>query len=233
MIFNTLTSQHWQTELRTRVEPAVLQELSQFLQQQINQQKTIYPPEPLWFEALNRVSPDQVKVVILGQDPYHGPGQAQGLSFSVPADQTIPPSLRNIFRELSTDLQIDNHCGDLTVWAKQGVLLLNTVLTVEAGQPNSHAGQGWERITDAVLETLNEQAQPIVFMLWGAHAQKKATRLNERRHCILTAPHPSPLSAHRGFFGCAHFSLANRFLTDQGQSAIDWRTGETSQPSLF
>lgn len=233
MVLNSLTSDVWKKEIQSRVDANSLVTLSAFLAAQSAEKKTFYPPQALWFSALNQVNPEQTRVVILGQDPYHGPGQAQGLSFSVPKDQPLPPSLRNIFREQEADLGIVNQCGDLTAWAEQGVMLLNTVLTVEAGQANSHSGRGWEDITDAVIDGLNQQSQRIVFLLWGAHAQKKAARLDEQHHCILTAPHPSPLSAHRGFLGCRHFSKTNRFLETQGGSPIDWRTSGAAQQALF
>lgn len=168
-------------------------------------------------------------MVILGQDPYHGPGQAEGLSFSVPKGQRIPPSLRNIYKELQRDLGIPpaSH-GHLAAWARQGVLLLNSVLTVEAGRAGSHAGRGWEAFTDAVIGTIGALDRPVVFLLWGAYAQRKAPLILSPRALILTAPHPSPLSAHRGFLGCGHFSAANDFLTAQGASPIDWRLPETA-----
>jgi uracil-DNA glycosylase len=162
-------------------------------------------------------------VVILGQDPYHGPGQAHGLSFSVKGGQRIPPSLQNIFRELNEDVGLvqPSH-GDLSAWAERGVLLLNSVLSVERGLAGSHQGKGWEQFTDAVIAALNMSQVPLVFMLWGAHAQRKGTTIDRDRHCVLTAPHPSPLSAHRGFLGCRHFSQANAFLTANQRGPVDW-----------
>jgi uracil-DNA glycosylase len=172
-----------------------------------------------------------VRVVILGQDPYHNPGQAHGLCFSVNPGVPVPPSLANIYRELASDLgaAIPAH-GDLRAWAERGVLLLNSVLTVEQNCPGSHQGKGWERFTDRVVETLNERAQPMVFMLWGAQAQKKGRAIDRGRHLVLTAPHPSPLSAHRGFLGCGHFSAANRFLEDRGMGAQDWSLPGSPRP---
>lgn len=184
-----------------------------------------YPPADEIFNAFHLTPLGEVKVVILGQDPYHNTHQAQGLCFSVPSDQSqIPPSLQNIYQELHDDLgcRIPNH-GNLEKWAKQGVLLLNTVLTVRAHQANSHRGHGWETFTDAVIKAVNEQDRPIVYLLWGRPAQQKAAMLNHPKHLILTAPHPSPLSAYRGFFGCRHFSKANAFLEKSGVSPIDWQ----------
>lgn len=183
-----------------------------------------YPPPGEWFAALNRTSPSSVRVVILGQDPYHGPDQAHGLSFSVRRGQRPPPSLQNIFRELATDLGLPkpNH-GELTAWADQGVLLLNSVLSVRAGEAASHQGLGWERFTDALIAQLNATQHGIVFMLWGGYAQKKGRLIDRHRHLVLTAAHPSPLAANRGgWFGCRHFSQANAWLLAQGHSAIDW-----------
>lgn len=186
---------------------------------------TVYPLPQDVFNAFRFTEFDAVRVVILGQDPYHGPGQAHGLSFSVSKGIPIPPSLQNIYKELSNDIpnfQIPSH-GYLKSWADQGVLLLNTVLTVRAGQANSHANLGWEIFTERVLEALNQQRANIVFMLWGSHAQRKGSLLNRQHHLVLSAPHPSPLSAYRGFFGCKHFSLANAYLTQHGYAPITWQ----------
>lgn len=186
--------------------------------------RQIFPEADDIFNAFSLTPLSEVKVVILGQDPYHNVGQAHGLCFSVKPEVEIPPSLVNIYRELSTDLgcyEPDN--GYLVKWAKQGVLLLNTVLTVRAHEANSHRGIGWEEFTDAAIRILNEQDRPIVFMLWGKPAQMKKTMLNNPRHLVLEAPHPSPLSAYRGFFGCRHFSRANAFLEDHGITPIDWQ----------
>jgi uracil-DNA glycosylase len=173
---------------------------------------------------LELTSPEAVKVVILGQDPYHGPGQAQGFCFSVPPLTPFPPSLRNIFKELEADLGLAPPLsGDLQAWASQGVLLLNTVLTVREGQAHSHAGQGWEEFTDAVIRAVGLQLTPVVFMLWGAPAQSKKSLIEASRHLILEAPHPSPLSAYRGFLGCRHFSKANAALAAAGRPQVDWR----------
>ncbi len=186
---------------------------------------TVYPPADDIFNAMHFTPLSEVKVLILGQDPYHEPHQAHGLSFSVPQDQAvIPPSLQNIYKELSDDLgcYIPNN-GYLKKWADQGVLLLNTVLTVRAHQAFSHQGKGWEQFTDAIISAVNAQDRPIVYMLWGKPAQSKIPMLNNPKHLILTAPHPSPLSAYRGFFGCRHFSKANNFLEEHGQTPIDWQ----------
>lgn len=184
----------------------------------------VYPPSDEIFTAFEYTPLNNVKVVIIGQDPYHEPGQAHGLSFSVKPGIATPPSLVNIYKELSDDLglYIPNN-GYLEKWAKQGVLLLNNVLTVQAHNANSHKDFGWEKFTDAVIEILNQQDQPIVFLLWGKPAQTKCAKLNNKNHLILTAPHPSPLSAYRGFFGCKHFSKANEFLIKNGLSPIDWQ----------
>lgn len=186
--------------------------------------KTIYPPQEEVFSAFRSTEFSQVKVVILGQDPYHGPNQAHGLSFSVKPGIPAPPSLVNMYKELATDIPgfvRPNH-GYLQSWAEQGVLLLNTVLTVEAAQAHSHAKLGWETFTDKVIATLNTHREGVVFLLWGAHAQKKGSIIDQVRHRVLKAPHPSPLSAHRGFLGCQHFSTANRLLEEQGLTPIDW-----------
>jgi uracil-DNA glycosylase len=194
--------------------------LAAFLEREARAGAVIYPPQTQRFEALKATSPNDVRVVILGQDPYHGEGQAQGLAFSVPQGIAVPPSLRNIYKELARDLGIapPDH-GNLRRWAEQGVLLLNTVLTVEEGKPASHKDKGWEEITDAIIAHIGGSATPVVFMLWGAHAQKKKALIANPNHLILEAPHPSPLSAHRGFIGCGHFGKANAFLKER---AIDW-----------
>lgn len=186
--------------------------------------RTIYPPADDIFNAFHFTPLSNVKVVILGQDPYHNVNQAHGLSFSVKPGEDIPPSLQNIYKELNTDLgcYIPNN-GFLEKWAREGVLLLNNVLTVRAHQANSHQGKGWEQFTDAVIEAVNKEDRPIVFMLWGRPAQMKASMLNNPKHLILKAPHPSPLSAYRGFFGCSHFSKANDFLQKNGIEPIDWQ----------
>ncbi|ASD66176.1 uracil-DNA glycosylase [Pseudoalteromonas piscicida] len=188
----------------------------------------VFPPHDQVFEAFKVTPFDQVKVVILGQDPYHGPNQAHGLCFSVLPGIKPPPSLNNMYKELVQDIEgfsIPNH-GYLIDWAKQGVLLLNTVLTVEQGQAHSHKHLGWERFTDVVIERLNAQSEGVIFLLWGSHAQKKGKSIDTNRHHVLHAPHPSPLSAHRGFFGSGHFSKTNQLLTQMGKQPIDWRLTE-------
>ena len=199
--------------------------LKAFLLEEKQANKVIYPPSGLIFNALNTTPLEQVKVGILGQDPYQGPNQAHGLSFSVQRGVALPPSLRNIFHELHTDLGLDipKH-GDLTRWAEQGVLLLNSVLTVEAAQPTSHQKRGWEEFTDHVIDVLNEQREHIVFILWGAYAQRKGQRIDPNKHLILKAAHPSPLAANRGgFFGCKVFSKTNNYLKQHGIEPIDWQ----------
>jgi len=199
--------------------------LKTFLIEEKKADKVIYPPNHLIFNALNTTPLDRVKVVIIGQDPYHGPNQAHGLSFSVQKGVALPPSLRNIFHELHNDLgvKIPKH-GDLTHWAEQGVLLLNAVLTVEAAQPTSHQKRGWEEFTDHLIDVLNEQREHIVFILWGAYAQRKGQRIDQNKHLILKAAHPSPLSANRGgFFGCKVFSKTNNYLKQHGIEPIDWQ----------
>jgi len=213
----------WLELLRDEFEQDYMQALRNFLLQEKSRGKTIYPAGKNIFNALNAAPLDKVKVVILGQDPYHGPGQAHGLCFSVPDGIHQPPSLQNILKELSDDLSIPvaSH-GNLQQWAEQGVLLLNAVLTVEQRQATSHAGKGWEQFTDRVIKLLNERRENLVFMLWGAYAQKKGQLIDSSKHKVLKAPHPSPLSAHRGFFGCKHFSQANNYLNEKNITSIDW-----------
>ena len=194
-----------------------------FLEQEKKSGKIIYPPENELFSAFLESPADKLKVVILGQDPYHGVGQAHGLSFSVQPGITPPPSLKNIFKELKADLNLPTPShGCLKKWANQGVLLLNTSLSVEENQPQSHAKIGWTQFTDNIILRLNDYPNPLVFLLWGAHAQSKQAFIKEKRHLVLTAPHPSPLSAHRGFLGCQHFSKTNAFLESIGEDPIDW-----------
>lgn len=215
----------WKISLAPFLLSPQMDNLRDFLFQEKQAQKIIYPPSKQIFSALNTTPLAEVKVVILGQDPYHGLNQANGLSFSVQKGIALPPSLRNIFHELHTDLGIPapRH-GDLTKWATQGVLLLNSVLTVEAGQPTSHQKQGWEAFTDEVIDVLNEQREHIVFILWGAYAQRKGQRINRDKHLVLTAAHPSPLAANRGgFFGCKVFSKTNQYLKQHGIEPIDWQ----------
>jgi len=217
----------WLGPLRSEFEQPYMGELKQFLLAERGKGRTIFPRASNWFRALDLTPLDRVRVVILGQDPYHGPGQAHGLCFSVPPGVRPPPSLMNIFKELQSDLGIapGSH-GLLEHWARQGVLLLNSVLTVEMGQAASHREKGWERFTDAVVRLVNEKSDPVVFILWGSYAQKKAAFVDTSRHLVLKAPHPSPLSAHSGFFGCRHFSKANAFLESKGLAPIDWALPE-------
>lgn len=216
----------WQSALIPVLESPDARKLGGFLRREERAGKEIFPPRGSRLRALELTPLDSVKVVILGQDPYHGPGQAHGLAFSVPSGIPIPPSLRNIHKELASDLGLDlpGH-GNLESWAAQGVLLLNNALTVERGNAGSHQAIGWEAITDAAVLSVAERAQPSVFMLWGSHARKKAQRiphLIDSQHLVLTAPHPSPFSAHTGFLGCRHFSRANAFLEANGRGAVDW-----------
>ena len=213
----------WDTVLAGEFQSDSYQRLRVFLKEEYRTQ-TIYPPMEDIFQALRLTPYENANVVILGQDPYHGPGQAHGLAFSVRPGIQIPPSLRNIYKELADDLgcTIPDH-GYLVDWAKQGVLLLNTALTVRAGQANSHRGKGWEDLTDSIIRHLNLREQPVVFLLWGANARAKVPLLTNPLHLVLCAPHPSPLSAFQGFFGCKHFSRTNAFLRQCGLPEIDWQ----------
>lgn len=221
----------WKEPLRPEFEAQYMADLRAFLVGEREKGKRIFPPGSLWFHALDATPLDKVRVVILGQDPYHGPGQAHGLCFSVRPSVKTPPSLVNIYKEMESDLGIApaNH-GHLEHWAEQGVLLLNSVLTVEQHQAASHRGRGWEQFTDAIVRLVAEKEEPVVFILWGSYAQKKAAFVKSveqgGRHCVLKAPHPSPLSAHNGFFGCKHFSKANAFLKEQGRAPIEWALPE-------
>lgn len=217
----------WKSALREEFEKPYMQQLRAFLQQEAALGKAIYPPRPLIFNALNSTPLAQVKVVVIGQDPYHGPGQAHGLCFSVQPGVKTPPSLVNIYKELKRDLNIDipSH-GNLQHWAEQGVLLLNTSLTVEHGIAGSHARVGWQTFTDKVIEVASQQQERLVFLLWGAHAQSKEKLIDVSKHLVLKSVHPSPLSAHRGFIGNGHFSRTNKFLQQHGLSPIDWRLPE-------
>ena len=217
----------WRERLSGEFDQPYMAELKRFLVAERQRGKRIFPKGSEWFRALDLTPLEQVRVAILGQDPYHGPGQAHGLCFSVQPGVQPPPSLVNIFRELETDLGIPpaRH-GFLEHWAKHGVLLLNSVLTVEMGRAASHREQGWERFTDRIIREVNAKAEPVVFMLWGSYAQKKAAFVDTSRHLVLKAPHPSPLSAHAGFFGCKHFSKANAFLQAKGLPPIDWALPE-------
>jgi uracil-DNA glycosylase len=218
--------QSWRAPLGPALATAKSRALAAFLEAEETAGKAVYPPRGSRLAALALTPPEAVRVVILGQDPYHGPGQAHGLAFSVQDGVRLPPSLRNIYKELHSDLGLPvPTTGNLTPWAQRGVLLLNAVLTVEHGQAASHQGRGWEEITDAVLAAVAARGEPSVFLLWGNHARKKAQSvpgLMAGRHSVLSAAHPSPLSAHNGFFGCRHFSKANAFLDSVGRGAIDW-----------
>jgi uracil-DNA glycosylase len=217
----------WSDLLANEKKQTYLQSLLASIKQERAKGEAIYPAHKDLFNAFKHTPLETLKVVIIGQDPYHGPGQAHGLSFSVPHHMPIPPSLRNIYQELNNDLGINpaKH-GCLTQWASQGVLLLNSVLSVAAGKAQSHANRGWERFTDHIIAKINTQQRPLVFMLWGAYAQRKGEHIDPRQHLILKSTHPSPLSAHRGFLGCQHFSKANHWLTQQGTPTIEWSLEE-------
>jgi len=213
----------WKARVGAEFARPQMQALGEFLRAEKRAGKVIYPAGANIFAALDATPFEQVKVVILGQDPYHGPGQAHGLCFSVLPGMAVPPSLENIFKEIQRDLGLarpDHGC--LLPWARQGVLLLNAVLTVERGQAGSHQGKGWEGFTDACIDALNREREHLVFLLWGSYAQAKGKLIDRARHLVLKAPHPSPLSAHRGFLGCGHFSRANAYLRDKGVGPVDW-----------
>jgi len=224
----------WKRVLLDEFDKPYMRSLRAFLVKEREAHKTIYPRGREIFAALDLTPIENVRVVIIGQDPYHGPNQAHGLCFSVQPGVPEPPSLLNIFQEINDDMSDPNVPGGnpngrlqpgrgcLTSWARQGVLLLNAVLTVERGRAGSHQGRGWETFTDRIVEILNEQCDGLVFMLWGTYAQKKGAIVDRQRHCVLSGPHPSPLSAHRGFFGCRHFSKANQYLVAHGKAPIDW-----------
>lgn len=212
----------WLKELKTEFKKPYMKDLRSFLAKEKLKNRIVCPESSKIFYSLMLTPLESTKVVIIGQDPYHGEGQAQGLAFSVESDRAIPPSLVNIFKEIKSDMNIEPPIhGDLSNWSRQGVLLLNSVLTVEKGNPASHAGRGWEGFTDKIIEILNKR-DGLVFLLWGAHAQKKGLTIDRRRHLVLEAPHPSPLSAHRGFFGCKHFSKTNKFLRERRDLEIQW-----------
>ena len=219
----------WQAVIGDEFNKPYMQALRAFLQQEKAAGKIIYPPSPLIFNAFNHTPFDAVRVVIIGQDPYHGQDnkgqpQAHGLSFSVPQGVDLPPSLQNIYKEIAADLSIKmSKAGDLTPWANQGVLLLNATLTVEQAKAGAHQGKGWEQFTDAAIAALNVHREGLVFVLWGSYAQKKGTFIDEAKHLVLKSVHPSPLSAHRGFFGNHQFSTINQYLTKHGQPAINWQ----------
>lgn len=224
----------WKRILLPEFDKSYMRTLREFLVNEKARRKTVYPKGSEIFAALDLTPLEEVRVVVIGQDPYHGPNQAHGLCFSVRKGVPEPPSLLNIFQEINEDMRDptvpggnpDGHLGPgdgcLEGWARQGVLLLNAVLTVERGRAGSHAGRGWETFTDRIVEVLNEYRDGLVFLLWGSYAQKKGAIVDRQRHCVLTSPHPSPLSAHRGFFGCRHFSKANEYLVSRGQAPINW-----------
>lgn len=216
--------------MKTEFQASYMTNLREFLVDEAKKKKVIYPKGNEIFSALNETPFDKIKVVIIGQDPYHGPGQAHGMCFSVKPGVRIPPSLQNIYKELHRDLKIPmrNH-GYLKSWAQQGVLLLNTVLTVEKGKAGSHRGKGWEIFTDKIISLLNNEKEHLVFLLWGSSAQQKAKMIDEKKHLVLRSPHPSPLSAHRGFLGNNHFSKANNYLKRLGIQPIDWTLPETEK----
>jgi len=212
----------WKSHLSAEFEKPYFLQLIEFVKSEY-QQNTVYPPGKEIFRAFDRCDVEQVKVVIIGQDPYHGPGQANGLCFSVSDGVRVPPSLVNIFKEIHADLSIPMPAsGDLERWAEQGVLLLNATLTVRASTPGSHQNKGWETFTDAVIKTISDQKESLVFLLWGAYAQKKGEVIDRNKHLVLMSAHPSPFSADRGFFGCKHFSKANAYLKSKGLEEIDW-----------
>lgn len=215
----------WYPVLKEELEKPYIQNLKTFLEEEKKEGQVIFPPESQIFNAFLQTPFDQVKVVLMGQDPYHGQGQAHGLCFSVPEGVRFPPSLRNIFLELKKDVGVEKRSSDLSSWARQGVLLLNAILTVREGAAASHHKRGWEQFTDAVIRVLSEKKEPIVFLLWGRYAQEKCVHFaarQDRPHLILKAAHPSPLSAHNGFLGCGHFSKTNAFLKEKGMTPIDW-----------
>lgn len=212
----------WKEALQDEFGKPYFKELAEFVRREY-QTKKIFPPPKCIFNALDSTPFDKVRVVILGQDPYHGPGQAHGLCFSVPEGMRVPPSLQNIFKEIQSDLWLPiPQSGNLQHWAEQGILLLNATLTVEAHKAGSHQNRGWEQFTDAIIKVLSEKREGLVFLLWGSYAKKKGAYIDESRHLVLRAAHPSPLSAHNGFFGCKHFSKTNDYLTSKEQAPIEW-----------
>lgn len=228
MIYQTMFSffeieSQWQTVLREELKKPYILHLASFIEEERASGKSIFPPQELVFNAFKQTPYDKVKVVIMGQDPYHGEGQAEGLCFSVPKGVSFPPSLKNIFKELVDDVKIKMPTqGSLVSWAQQGVLLLNATLTVAKNNPLSHYGKGWEKFTDAVIAKLCEKEEPVLFVLWGNSARKKVEHINHAKHPTLIAAHPSPFSAYNGFFGCRHFSKINAFLDSQNNKPIDW-----------
>lgn len=220
-----LINESWKAVLEEEFQKPYMKQLKEFLQKEKQDGKVIFPPGSLIFNAFNHTPFNEVKVVILGQDPYHGYGQAHGLSFSVQKGISVPPSLRSIYKELQSDIPgfVSPHHGELTTWADQGVLLLNATLTVRKAEPGSHHKKGWEIFTDQVIKTLSEKRSGLVFILWGKNAQAKIPLIDAEKHTILTAAHPSPYSAYNGFFGCRHFSKTNEILKNQGLTPINWQ----------
>ncbi|MFT6332662.1 MAG: uracil-DNA glycosylase [Lentimonas sp.] len=213
----------WMKHLGVEFEKDYMLKLNSFLEEESRAGKSIYPDDSATFSAFKLTPLNEVKVVIIGQDPYHGPNQAHGLCFSVSPEMSIPPSLRNIYKELKSDLNLEKPShGFLESWAKNGVLMLNNVLSVEQGKPASHQGKGWEIFTDKVVDVLNEECQNLVFLLWGSHAQKKAVNVNRKKHLVLECSHPSPFSAHKSFLGSGHFSKSNKYLQSRDIKPIDW-----------
>jgi uracil-DNA glycosylase len=214
----------WKEMLSKEFQKDYFKRITEQLKIEIQSLVNIYPPGPMIFNAFNTTDFNEVKVVIIGQDPYHGPGQAHGLSFSVQPGVKPPPSLVNIYKEIESDLGIKmpRNFGDLTAWAKQGVLMLNATLTVRANQPNSHAGLGWNQFTDAAIQKLNQEKEHLVFLLWGNFAKVKGSQIDQQKHLVLKAAHPSPFAADKGFFGCKHFSKTNQYLIEHGLDPIDW-----------
>lgn len=217
----------WKNELLTEFSMPYMESLKAFIKKEKRQGKTIFPPSQQWFAAMNYTPLEKVRVVVIGQDPYHGQNQAHGLCFSVPSGIKRPPSLGNIIKEIKADLGIESKAippnyGNLSSWAEQGVLLLNAVLTVESGRAGSHQGRGWETFTDSIVMLLNKNFEKLVFLLWGGYAQRKGEHIDRNKHLVLQSTHPSPLSAHRGFMGCKHFSKCNKYLLENKQLPIDW-----------
>ena len=222
MIPATLNSSSWTEILKSEFSKEYFQNLTEFLKKEASLSKTIYPNKEHIFRLFNTVTLDEIKVVILGQDPYHGEGQANGLAFSVNQGIKLPPSLRNIYKELELDLGIKKESGDLNTWLNQGVFLLNSVLTVEKSKPASHQNRGWETFTDSVIKVISKERNNVVFVLWGKYAQSKARLINASKHLILQSPHPSPFSAHTGFYGSKPFSKVNEYLLGIGKNKINW-----------
>jgi len=224
-MYNKLSQASWKTALKDEFNKTYMQDLEAFLEKEIANGKNILPPKELWFNALNATPLNKVKVLILGQDPYPTAGHAHGLCFSaLDPISPLPKSLQNIYKELKSDLEIDNkHTANLQPWAEQGVLLLNAVLTVEEGKANAHKNKGWETFTDKIIQIVNEECENLVFILWGAYAQKKAKFIDESKHLVLKDPHPSPLSAYRGFWGSKPFSKLNAYLEEHQKNTIDWQ----------